>query len=64
MPSRAEPLRSALTRAQRTRWATPASAIALGLVAFAVEAARGDAGDERASQLQLKALAATGPSPS
>jgi hypothetical protein len=94
MPSRAEPLRSALTRAQRTRWATPASAIALGLVAFAVEAARGDVGggvgflvimtvyagvlllfggrsevvsllrgdtgDERASQLQLKALAATG----
>jgi hypothetical protein len=41
MPSRAEPLRSALTRAQRTRWATPASATALGPVAFAVEAARG-----------------------
>lgn len=93
MPTSTEGVPSWPARIQRSRWATPIFAVAFGLVALAIQVARGDVGggigslvimslyavflvafggrievvsllrgdarDERASHLQLRALAAT-----
>ena len=44
MLSRVEPLQRSATRLRRSRWTTPIFAVAVGLLALVIQAARGDVG--------------------